>query len=144
VHTLINENRALVLAVGASVTAQLLKVLTHFMRTRKVVWSRAWGAGGLPSSHSAMVTALATALGYRYGFDSGLFAVAAVFSLIVLYDAMGIRQAVGHQGRLLNRMMRAGVLADGGQEPMAELVGHTFWEVLVGVMWGLLLVIIFY
>lgn len=134
----------LVLAVGASLSAQLLKVLTHLVATGRWDWSRAWGAGGLPSSHSAMVTALATALGYQHGFDSGLFAIAAVFALIVLYDAMGIRHAVGQQGQFLNRLQHEGTLAPKQPERLPELVGHTFWEVLVGVLWGIFVVALFY
>ena len=134
----------LVLAVGASVSAQLLKVVTHLVSTGHLDWSRAWGAGGLPSSHSAMVTALATALGYQHGFDSGLFAIAAVFALIVLYDAMGIRHAVGQQGHFLNRLQEEGAVLPRRPERLPELVGHTFWEVLVGVLWGIAVVALFY
>jgi len=144
VHWVLNSNRVLVLAIGASVSAQLLKVLTHLLATGRLKWSRAWGAGGMPSSHSAMVTALAGGLGYVNGFDSGLFAAAVVFSLIVFYDAMGIRQAVGRQGRFLNRGQREGWLGAPVHEEFSEMVGHTFWEVLMGIAWGVLLVVIVY
>lgn len=143
-HALLHENRILVLAVGASLSAQLLKVLTHLGSTGRWDWSRAWGAGGMPSSHSAMVTALATGLGYQHGFDSGLFAIAAVFALIVLYDAMGIRHVVGQQGEFLNRLQKEGTLTSKRPEHLPELVGHTFWEVLLGVAWGVAIVALFY
>ncbi len=134
----------LVLAVGASLSAQLLKVLTNLGSTGRWDWSRAWGAGGMPSSHSAMVTALATALGYEHGFDSGLFAIAAVFALIVLYDAMGIRRVVGQHGQFLNRLQKEGTLKSDRPEHLAELVGHTFWEVLLGMVWGVVVVALLY
>jgi acid phosphatase family membrane protein YuiD len=143
-HTVISSNRMLVLAVTASLTAQLLKVPAHYLFRREWDWGRAVGAGGMPSSHSAMVTSLATAVGYVRGWHSSLFAIVTVFALIVLYDAVGIRQAVGRQGRFLNQMQEEPGWGDWPRVHLPELTGHTPVEVLTGALWGILLTIIFY
>lgn len=98
----------------------------------------------MPSSHSAMVTALATSIGYQHGWHSDLFAVVVVFALIVLYDAIGIRQAVGRQSVFLNRVQRETTIGDLVRADLPELVGHTPIEVLGGAIWGVLLTILFY
>ncbi|MGC8487541.1 MAG: divergent PAP2 family protein [Clostridia bacterium] len=143
-HAVMSSNRMLVLAITASLSAQILKVPAHYMFRRKWDWGRAVGAGGMPSSHSAMVTSLATAVGYVEGWHSALFAIVTVFALIVLYDAVGIRQAVGRQGRFLNEMQREPEWGDWPRAHLPELVGHTPAEVLAGAVWGILLTIVFY
>jgi hypothetical protein len=140
----IGSNRMLALALTASITAQLLKIPAHYVTRRRWDWRRAVGAGGLASSHSAMVTSLATAVGYVEGWHSVLFAVVTVFALIVLYDAVGIRQAVGRQSAFLNRMQRETNLGDIVQVHLPESVGHTPLEVLAGAAWGVLLTVVFY
>ncbi len=95
----------------------------------------------MPSSHSATVSALAVSVGLREGFDSALFAVAAVFALIVMYDATGIRRAAGLHAQLLNQLVEElQKLVERGfaREPLKELLGHTYLEVLVGALLGLL------
>ncbi len=143
-HALLTTNRMLLLAVTASLSAQLLKVPAHYLLRRDWDWGRAVGAGGMPSSHSAMVTSLATAVGFVSGWHSTLFAIVMVFALIVLYDAVGIRQAVGRQGRFLNRMQREPGWGEWPRAHLPELVRHTPAEALAGAVWGILLTIMFY
>jgi acid phosphatase family membrane protein YuiD len=140
----VDSNRLLILAVTAMLSAQVLKVPTHWLLRREWDPRRVVGAGGMPSSHSAMVTALATAVGYTRGFRSDLFAVTLVFALIVLYDAVGIRQAVGRQSAFLNRMQRETTIGQVMRVELPEMVGHTPLEVLAGAAWGVLLTILFY
>jgi len=143
-HAVIASNRMLVLVITASLSAQLLKVPAHFLVRRQWDWGRAVGAGGMPSAHSAMVTALATAVGYVRGWHSALFAIVTVFALIVLYDAVGIRQTVGRQGRFLNQMQQEPAWGDWPRVHLPETTGHTPAEVLAGAVWGILLTILFY
>ena len=124
--------------------AQFLKVPIYYFKTRKWHWALWFSVGGMPSSHSAMVTSLATAVGFVRGWHSTLFAIVMVFALIVLYDAVGIRQAVGRQGRFLNRMQREPGWGEWPRAHLPELVGHTPAEVLAGAVWGILLTIMFY
>ena len=85
--------------------AQVLKTLIHLMITREFVWERMIGSGGMPSSHSATVCALATATGIQYGSASFAFAIAVIMAIIVMHDAMGVRRETGIQARVLNEMM---------------------------------------
>jgi acid phosphatase family membrane protein YuiD len=143
-RAVLGSNRMLVLALTASVSAQLLKVPAYYITRRRWDVRRAVGAGGMPSAHSAMVTALATSVGYVAGWHSVLFAVTTVFALIVLYDAVGIRQAVGRQAAFLNRVQRETDIGEVVQAHLPESLGHTPLEVLAGAAWGILLTIIFY
>lgn len=99
----------------------------------------------MPSSHSAFVSSLSTMIGVRYGFSSDLFAITAVFSLITMYDATGVRRAVGKQARVLNQLIRE---LNESHDPkriygdLKELVGHTKVEVLVGAFLGVLIALL--
>src|SRR5690606_5795925 len=95
----------LVLAVISMLSVQVIKFLSALIRTGRVDFERLSGTGGMPSSHAASVSSLATAVGLQTGFDSPLFAIAAFFSMVVMYDAAGIRRAAGRQARVLNRMI---------------------------------------
>ncbi len=97
-----------------------------------------FGAGGMPSSHSALVTALATAAGQVYGVGSAYFAISVVFASIVMYDAAGVRRAVSIQARILNQMMEDYFHHKGiKQEKLRELIGHTPLQVWVGAAIGI-------
>lgn len=121
--------------------AQLIKIFT----IRPFSVSRFLGAGGMPSSHSAFVSSLSTMIGVRYGFSSDLFAITAVFSLITMYDATGVRRAVGKQARVLNQLIRE---LNEPHDPkriygdLKELVGHTKVEVIVGAFLGVLIALL--
>ncbi len=133
------DNRALVAAVVGWFAAQSLKVVGEVARTRRLDLARLTGAGGMPSSHSATVTALATAIGRAPGLSSPLFAVSAIFAAVVMYDATGVRRAVSIQARLLNRMLDDFFARRGfDQQYLRELIGHTQREVLAGALLGVI------
>ena len=87
---------------------QIFKVIYELITTKKFNFRRIIGAGGMPSSHSAVVTTLATLLGKYEGYDTTIFAMSVVFALIVMYDAAGVRRAAGEQAHLLNRIVENG------------------------------------
>jgi uncharacterized protein len=134
-------NPPLALALLAMVTAQLFKFAIGLARRRELDFARLLGTGGMPSAHSASVTALAVAVGVGEGWSSPLFGITAFFSLIVMYDATGIRRAAGRQARVLNHMLEE--LRDYHKlegERLMELLGHTPVEVLIGAAYGASLV----
>ncbi|MFW6022174.1 MAG: divergent PAP2 family protein [Halanaerobiaceae bacterium] len=122
--------------------AQFLKIFT----TYPFNFSRIIGSGGMPSSHASFVSTLSTTIGLNYGFDSDLFAIVIVFSLIIIYDASGVRRAVGEQANVLNKMIKHFDLKQLNKtreqeliiiQDLKELVGHTPVEVLIGTMLGI-------
>lgn len=138
------RNRVLMLAMIAWGAAQILKVILIAIFSRKFEPSRFFGAGGMPSSHSAVVVALALTIGFHAGFDSSLFALSAVLALVVMYDAAGVRRAAGVQARLLNRIA-LNLFAEGKMpepEALRELLGHTPIEVLAGAALGVAVALI--
>ena len=135
------ENTALMAALVATVLAQLIKVVIVLTTERRWAPERLLETGGMPSSHSASVTALATALGLVYGWSHPYFAIAAVLATIVMYDATGIRRAAGQQAELINDLVEElGHLFDDGFKPQAlkTLLGHTYPQVVVGGLLGIL------
>lgn len=126
---------------GAWMVAQVLKVLVYLATERRLNLRLLVSAGGMPSSHASLVAGLATAVGIQHGLSSTYFAIALVFAAIVMYDAAGVRRAVGIQARLLNQMIEE--LFSGhpiSQTRLRELVGHTPFQVLVGAALGIGLV----
>ena len=138
-------NPPLVLALTAMLTAQGFKFLRTVVGRDRADFTRLLGTGGMPSAHSASVTALSTAVGIGQGWTSPLFGIAAFFSLVTMYDATGIRRAAGEQARILNLMV-AELKEYHKLEPkrLAELLGHTPLEVLVGAVYGALLAFLLY
>jgi len=128
--------------------AQFLKGLIASVRARRLLVDRFFGAGGMPSSHGAFVAALTTAVLFTDGFASSSFAIAAVLAFIVLYDASGVRYAVGQQAKILNTFNR--VYEEVYEEDklfekdLKELIGHTKMEVTVGCILGVLIAICYY
>ncbi len=138
-------NVPLVAALLATVVAQVLKLLLVLATERRWAFARLLETGGMPSSHSAAVAGLATSLGMLHGWDSPLFAIAAVLGSIVMYDATGIRRAAGRQAEMINDLVRElGHLFDEGFQPQAlkTLLGHTYPQVLVGALLGVLVAVI--
>ena len=136
------QNKIFVSAALGWLVAQVLKTIIYLIINKRFVAERMVGGGGMPSSHSATVCALATAAGMRYGGGSFEFAVAAMFAIVVMYDAMGVRRETGIQAKVLNEMME--LLTNMGQEMSAEdklkeLVGHTPLQVLMGAILGILI-----
>lgn len=131
------SNTILWAPVSAALFVQLLKPFWSWARNGRFDLRTIFSAGGMPSSHSAMVSSLATVLGYEFGLESPLFAMAVIFALIVMYDARGVRQESGKQARLLNRLVRE--LFSGqpvSEEELKELLGHTSTEVVIGAIVG--------
>lgn len=126
-------------ALTCGFLVQLSKVLTFLVREKKINVRRIVETGGMPSSHSASVCALTTCVGLREGTGSVLFGVVLYFSLIVMYDAAGLRRAAGRQATLLNRILHEHIQLPGPpHERLRELLGHTPIEVLVGAIIGVL------
>jgi len=133
-------NSGLLTALIATVSAQILKVLLVVVTERRLALGRLLETGGMPSSHTAAVTALATSLGLHFGWASSQFAIAAVFGSIVMYDATGIRRAAGVQAELINDLVQElAHLFDEGFQPQAlkTLLGHTYPQVVVGAAVGI-------
>jgi len=127
-------------AFTAWAVAQILKVGFSFYRYKKLDLRRLVGAGGMPSSHSSFVSALATGIGIVEGWTSPLTALAVVFALIVMYDAAGVRLAASKQAITLNKIIDE-LFEEGEfhQERLKELLGHTPVEVIAGSLLGIFL-----
>ena len=119
--------------------AQLLKVIHTIIKSKRIDFSRFVGSGGMPSSHSSFVTALATAVGLEDGFVGSAFAIATVLALVVMYDAAGVRRAAGQQAKILNKIVEEWEQADfeHTDKRLKELLGHTPKEVFVGGLLGI-------
>lgn len=133
--TALGSNIALWVPVSIAFLVQLFKVLWEWTRTGKLDWRIFSRSGGMPSSHTALVCSLATVLAIQYGLDSPYFALAAVLAFIVMYDATGVRQQSGKHARILNQILRE--LFSGqpiSEEELKELLGHTGFEVLMGLL----------
>ena len=131
------RNHTFVVAFVAWAIAQMLKVLIILITKRRLDLSRLVGAGGMPSSHSSLVAALATSIGMQDGVQSTTFALALTFAGVVMYDAAGVRHAVSVQARLLNRLIDEFVEKQSWNEKrLRELLGHTRVEVLAGLLLG--------
>ena len=132
-------------ALACGFLVQLSKVLTFLLREKKINVRRLVETGGMPSSHAASVSALSTCVGLREGFGSVLFNIVVFFSLIVMYDAAGLRRAAGRQATLLNRILHEHIKLPGPPyERLREFLGHTPLEVLVGAIIGILFSIAIY
>lgn len=120
-------------------SVQLFKVIWDLITTKKFNFKRILGAGGMPSSHSATVVTITTMIGKSEGTSSIIFAMACIFSLIVMYDATGVRRETGKQARLLNEIINTpGLSSVQVREKLIEAVGHTPKQVFVGALIGLI------
>jgi acid phosphatase family membrane protein YuiD len=128
----------LVIPVIAWAIAQSLKVITDSVRHRHLDLARLGSSGGMPSSHTAMVACLTTLIGIHLSVRSAEFAISAIFSAVVMYDAAGVRRAVGVQARVLNRIVDDLLRQEGIKEDrLRELIGHTPFEVYAGGLLGI-------
>ena len=131
------NNTILFSALFAWFLAQVLKTLFDFISSKEFSLERMFGSGGMPSSHTALVVGMTTAIAMREGADSTLFGIAFVFSSVVMYDAAGIRRAAGSHARVLNQIIKElKVNHTVHQITLKELLGHTPIEVLVGGLLG--------
>ena len=126
------SNEILWVSIFSCFFAQFLKI---FSGEKGIDISRIIVSGGMPSSHSSFVSCMSTMIGLKYGFSSDLFAVAVVVSLIIMYDASGVRQAVGKQATILNQLIE--------EEKLKELMGHTPKQVFFGGLLGIIIGLIF-
>ncbi len=123
---------------------QLFKLLYDLYTTKKFNFKRIMGAGGMPSSHSAVVTSLATLIGRYNGVDSPIFALALIVAFVVMYDACGVRRAAGKQAKVLNEIVNTPGLSNlQVQEKLQEALGHTPTQVFVGFLIGLIAGLLF-
>ena len=123
---------------------QLFKLIYDLITTNKFTFKRIIGAGGMPSSHSAVVTSVTTLIGKNIGVDSAIFAVSLIFALVVMYDACGVRRAAGKQAKVLNDIVNTPGLTNlQVQEKLQEALGHTPVQVFVGALIGVIAGIIF-
>ncbi|MDQ0162091.1 divergent PAP2 family protein [Bacillus alveayuensis] len=136
--------------------AQFIKVPIQYIATKKIDWSLLTSTGGMPSSHSAAVTALSTAVALEHGLDSSIFAISAIFAIITMFDATGVRRHAGEQATVLNKLVadfnrfveEAKVWPktekQEKQKMLKELLGHQPIEVFFGGLTGILLTFILY
>lgn len=116
---------------------QTFKVLWELATTKKFNFKRIIGAGGMPSSHTAIVVSITTMVGRSQGINSVIFAVSLIFSLVVMYDACGVRRQAGKQARILNDIVNTpGLTTVQVREKLVEALGHTPLQVIVGEIVG--------
>ncbi len=135
----IYNNIPLMASFAALILAQVLKVIVVLIFDKRIEMYRLSSTGGMPSSHSASVSALASSIGYIYGVESPYFAISAVFGIIVIYDSIGIRRAAGKHAEILNSLVEEfSHLWDEGDKPKAlkTLLGHTYPQTAVGTLLG--------
>lgn len=133
------SNHVLLVAIIACLIAQVLKLIISLIQKQRLDVRHLFSTGGMPSAHSALVSALATGVGQTQGWSSAEFAIAAIFAVIVMYDAAGVRQAAGKQARILNQILDE-MFQEGkelNEERLKELLGHTPFQVLMGLALGI-------
>lgn len=134
------SNKALWVPAVAWVLAQILKVVVESIKERRLSFSHMLTMGGMPSSHTALVCALATTVGIVYGLGSAVFAISVFFAIVVMYDAAGVRQTVGTQSTMLNRILEELFKNNPEfQQRLRELIGHTKFEVAAGAILGIVI-----
>ena len=136
------SNYVLLSALIAWGLAQGIKIPVDFSRTKKLNWALLFSTGGMPSSHSALVTAAAHSIGLWYGFDTPVFGLGAVVAMIVIYDATGIRRQAGKHAELINAIISdftsGHPIREKYDKELKEVLGHTPLEAIGGLVWGLL------
>ena len=134
------QNQILLTGIFSWFTAQILKTIIHTITNKEFDIRRMVGDGGMPSCHSATVTAVAITTGYECGFDSPMFAISGILAIIVMHDAMGVRLETGTHAKLLNEMITLfeaiGQKQVSVETKLKEFVGHTPLQVVAGFIWG--------
>ncbi len=126
------------LALALGILIQGYKGVAYFFSHRRWNFRRFFETGGMPSSHAAAVSALSTAVGLKEGFTSTIFCVTLYFSLVIMYDAAGLRRAAGRQAAILNRLIDEHfVHSEADTQRLMELLGHTPFEVAIGALVGI-------
>lgn len=131
-------NDVLWVSIVTSSLAQFLKPFTAWVRTREFDWRHLADTGGMPSSHSALICAVATGVGIEQGFDSAYFAISVVVAMIVTYDAAGVRRQAGQHAYVINQIIVELLRGHPIQEThLKEVLGHSRTEVAAGIFFGI-------
>lgn len=142
------HNDILLAGICSWFTAQVLKTILYAVINKELDLTRMMGDGGMPSAHSATVTAVAAMTGLTCGFDSPIFAVACITAIIVMHDAMGVRLETGKQAKMLNEMVALfealGQPKLSMEKKLKEFVGHTPLQVMAGMLLGIMVAVIYY
>lgn len=133
------QNKVLIAVLTAWILAQVLKIPTEYLRSRRWMWTMILAAGGMPSSHTALMVSGTLAVGLYHGFDDPLFAIAVAITMIIGHDAAGVRRQAGKHAERINvlfeELLKGHIL---NEEELKEVIGHTPLEVAGGVILGLL------
>ena len=141
---IISQYKYLIVPFATWFFIQLFKLIYDLVTTKKFNFKRILGAGGMPSSHSAVVVALCTMIGKAYGINSAIFGLSVVFAFVVMYDAAGVRRAAGKQAKLLNKIVQTpGLTGVEVTERLQEVLGHTPTQVFVGAFIGFIVGLVF-
>ena len=149
IHSVLTFNEILTVSLLSWFVAQVLKTIINFVLLGRLQLERMWGDGGMPSAHSATVTAMVIATARSEGIHSAIFAVAAVVAIITMHDAMGVRHETGEQAKVLNQMIAQWIDVSEKNAPflqnmhLKEMVGHTPLQVVAGVLLGSLVGFLF-
>ena len=144
IHSVLTFNEILTVSLLSWFVAQVLKTIINFVLLGRFQLERMWGDGGMPSAHSATVTAMVIATARSEGIHSAIFAVAAVVAIITMHDAMGVRRETGEQAKVLNKMLEQWIEVTEKNKPflqnmhLKEMVGHTPLQVMAGFALGIL------
>ena len=139
------RNKVFLATFFAWMVAQGIKVILGIIKNKRFDFRWFIDTGGMPSSHTAAVTAMATSVGITFGFDSPMFAMALVFTLVVMFDAQGVRRAAGKQAEILNKIMEDIQFRRKLEEDrLKELLGHTRFEIFAGAVVGVLVAVFFF
>ena len=130
------NNQILVNSLLAWAAAQIIKTILYAAVHRQVDLHRLFGDGGMPSGHSATVTAMATTAALEYGLDSPIFAITAIFGIVVMHDAMGVRREAGKHAEVLNNLIASLNQDVPPEEVLKEFLGHTPLQVCFGALLG--------
>ena len=137
------SNRILICSLSAWAAAQVIKTILYAIINKTFEFERLFGDGGMPSGHSATVTTMVVSSGIAYGFDSAVFAIAAIVAIVVMHDATGVRFETGKQSKIINDLLSSltdSALSD--EEKLKEFVGHTPLQVLCGAVLGAVMAIV--
>lgn len=138
----LSNNKILISSVLAWLTAQIIKTVINFLATKEFNPERLFGSGGMPSSHSSTVCALVTSVAVNYGLDTYEFAMAAVFAIIVMYDAMNVRREAGEHAKWINLITTTLQPDIPIERKFKEYLGHTPLQVLMGAILGVVIAFI--
>ena len=128
------DNSLLLWSLLSCLIAQFFKIIFSFFSTGEIKFGIMFETGGMPSSHSALITGATSGVGYELGFDSPIFAIAFAISLIVMYDASGVRKSAGIQATEINKLSKK--LNPKSEVKLKETLGHSKFEVLIGSILG--------